>query len=934
MFALVIAVLDGCKSAKTSSIQQAVGGGQYYWITGSAPNHPSLCRLKNEMDQYTDAEIDEKKMPDGTTYRQNILAQCIGQETWYKATGGGARFHAYTSPQRQGILIDFNQMLRTEARYTRFANWGTINDPQCCSPGQDCEAKNMKIGGQPVTLANTFGWDYCVGDETLLKYVGHPEMDYTTADPACDLKNVEGARPNQENSCFLEFGTSSGSMNLRKFPNPRFDAEVWNKIGKWEGYGKRLDDGSIEPPFMVAQSCGTCHISFDPINPPSNPENPSYENILGAAGSQFMQITEIFTNGLKKKDLLYQIGVHQRPGVVDTSAVTQDMVNNPGTPNAILNLGKRPGLERDDQHKPAFPETFSKWVNVGANVNCSEAEKEASTCVTVKSGTWRYERMTDSIPHVLKGGEDAIGPAGSVQRVYLNIFSCTETCVSNSLSDLFVFQGRNFQQTPVDIGECRQDCPGFRAVEDRVGDIFQFLSHVRPRKLQDAQDAKIRTNPVKGDATESEKIAAKAEADKRLADATALVNTMYAQGVIPEATPYIDGPSLVKAIKDHPDYKVGQTVFLQKCAGCHSNRSELATAGRIEPLRRHMFAPGADGSFKDLRVDEDGVAADWFGSDVRLPQPAIGTYKCRAMHSNHAKDHLWEFYGSENLRKQEAPAGFADLSHPNVPANGEADGRGYYRAISLLNLWATAPLMHNNAMGPELKKGPGSELNVGVAEIWKSVPKDPSVVARLKLYRASMHQLLYPESRDHTTTTGNFGRYMKGKVILTDVPIEITLFPSISSALTMFSNTAAAGLATLGFDTDSFAKIASYRPGIPAGTSISVLGSIKHKELLLALLAELRKVAAEYPGVAQTAQRINAQTKRMASFLAAFNANGNPAELEKWLTLNHFTSCGSEAIGGTDMQPPLENQGHEGEGFGTKLGQKEKEALINFLMTI
>ena len=38
--------------------------------------------------------------------------------------------------------------------------------------------------------------------------------------------------------------TSTGALGLRKFPNPRFDAEKWRKLngslGSWDAYGKFL----------------------------------------------------------------------------------------------------------------------------------------------------------------------------------------------------------------------------------------------------------------------------------------------------------------------------------------------------------------------------------------------------------------------------------------------------------------------------------------------------------------------------------------------------------------------------------------------------------------------------------------------------------------------------------------------------------------------
>jgi hypothetical protein len=38
-------------------------------------------------------------------------------------------------------------------------------------------------------------------------------------------------------------------------------------------------------------------------------------------------------------------------------------------------------------------------------------------------------------------------------------------------------------------------------------------------------------------------------------------------------------------------------------------------------------------------------------------------------------------------------------------------GRGYMRNISLVNVWATAPFMHNNAIGPEICGKPANKDN-------------------------------------------------------------------------------------------------------------------------------------------------------------------------------------------------------------------------------
>ncbi len=110
-------------------------------------------------------------------------SQRAGREIWYKAAAGNDRFHTYVFQQRLGVLIDWYRVLRSDQRDDRFKAWGLINDPSCCVPGSaNCPAKSYE---------ETFGFDWCPGDETLLQSVGKPNY----RDPACDFKDaalVEG----------------------------------------------------------------------------------------------------------------------------------------------------------------------------------------------------------------------------------------------------------------------------------------------------------------------------------------------------------------------------------------------------------------------------------------------------------------------------------------------------------------------------------------------------------------------------------------------------------------------------------------------------------------------------------------------------------------------------------------------------------------------
>src|SRR5262245_6999298 len=208
-------------------------------------------------------------------------SEIAGREIWYKATAGNSRFHTYVFQQRAGIFIDWFRVLRADQRDDRFAAFGLINDPGCCTPGAEgCPAKSPD---------ETYGFDWCPGDQELLKFVGRtgyrdPACDFRDAAPAADHPH-HAKKDQRQSSCDLAFGTSTGALGYRKFPNPRFDRERWlklnGKLGSWEGFSKTLSsdrnnsdygvrhlaDGSIEPPFLIGTSCGSCHIAFDPLNP-------------------------------------------------------------------------------------------------------------------------------------------------------------------------------------------------------------------------------------------------------------------------------------------------------------------------------------------------------------------------------------------------------------------------------------------------------------------------------------------------------------------------------------------------------------------------------------------------------------------------------------------------------------------------------------------
>jgi len=756
-----------------------------------------------------------------------------GAEIWYKGTFGNGRFHTYVYQQRLGVLIDWYRVLNSNGRDERFKIWGLINDPNCCTPGSEgCPAKSLE---------ETYGFDWCPGDEELLAHVGR----HGYRDPACDFVDPDGLG-NKQTPCDVAFGTSTGALGLRKFPNPRFDAERWAEIndgdpGTWEGYTRPMDgprdnprlavshlaDPSVEPPFLVGMACGTCHIAFDPTNPPEDPAHPKWENLMGAIGNQYTRVSEIMASGMSKNSLEFQLFGHARPGTVDTSAVPNDQVNNPGTMNAIINFDRR----------PAFEQEMVSWM---ATESCpQDADDDICWCEPGKPGKcWERSRRTGEAHGILKGGEDSVGVLEAIRRVYFNIGACSERCWLNHLTDLRQIdpQQRNYGQTAFDIGQCRRDCPNFRALEDRLHLIGAFLLTRRPTDLWKARG---------------------------LDDPGDLVEQLEAE---------------------HGDGAVerGRVLFARNCARCHSSQPG-------PDFERYTFA----------ETDAEGVRIDWLGNEEPTPVSEVGTYRCRALHSNHMEGHVWEEFASETYRDRSPD--------PNIP-DESGGGRGYMRNISLLNVWAHAPFMHNNGIGPEICGKPSREdfyTSPYVDDNGERLPPDeapecwevdPGVEGRYALYEASMDALLNPDRR-------------VPKITLRNEPIVLELGPRLIER------------------NGDGAELLGVHLELPEGRSTGMLVSLQHKEMARDIvLARTDFESLESRLVEEHGEELGtqyAETLRSLSgkLVRSLRDPYRVLDEEADILFTLYSSCTAE----------IENAGHR---FGEDLSDDDKKALTAFLATL
>ena len=227
-------------------------------------------------------------------------------------------------------------------------------------------------------------------------------------------------------------------------------------------------------------------------------------------------------------------------------------------------------------------------------------------------------------------------------------------------------------------------------------------------------------------------------------------------------------------------------------------------------------------------------------------------------------------------------------------------GRGYYRNVSLINVWATAPFMHNNAIGPEICGQPANKGNDfhraryvdSNGKLLEKQPDclryDPSGEGRFKLFKLSMADLLHPKDRGIKRTLTN-----------SDLLIDVGIRPldgKIEKPLGGFGQVK-----------------------IPAGSSAGFLNGVMHKQLVddlfLAKRDPARLEAAGKKGLLPTLQamadEILKQPSRFVDILR---------EKRDFISANYET-CSQE----------IENEGHR---FGEDLSEADKKALTAFLATL
>ncbi len=176
----------------------------------------------------------------------------------------------------------------------------------------------------------------------------------------------------------------------------------------------------------------------------------------------------------------------------------------------------------------------------------------------------------------------------------------------------------------------------------------------------------------------------------------------------------------------------GKLVFAARCAGCHSSKQPSPPVARgsaeyREWMRQEVLKP-------DFRE------GNFLSTDARIPVSDVKTNACAALATNAIRGHVWDNFSSETYKSLPAVGPIA-IRHPldgttttHVMPGG---GRGYYRVPSLVGVWASAPLLHNNSLG--------------------AFTGDPSVAGRMEAFDDAVEKLLWPEKREQRDCERRWG---------------------------------------------------------------------------------------------------------------------------------------------------------------------------------
>jgi mono/diheme cytochrome c family protein len=652
----------------------------------------------------------------------------FGRNAWMIWCAGNEGFWDWLANNSYGSS-DVLKLVDSRNRGTLFRDAGLINEPEMVAPGSP-EPTDFKLWmSVPTDLKRRQDRATYLKQAFDAILAGTFKVGYQTSPTAgksgyyASTGTAHGSGEEKEPPPEI-YGLSSGVIGLRLFPNPEFRGQARSRWDAQRYYNDPdyYSDPKLVRPFTLGMSCAFCHASFHPLNPPRDITNPRWENLSGNIGAQYLRIRAIFANLMKPRSFVYHVLDSQPPGTIDTSLIPSDNINNTNAMNAIFRLPDRAVLSFKNPKEKLAP-TSAAVPSIYTDQEIADGQVppgilEAIPELPTSNGNPRR------VPRVLFDGADSVGLRTALARVYLNIGSYWEQWLT--LHDPLV----GFRpQLPFRIDDCKAHSVYWNATQLRISPLRDyFLKITPPMRLTDVQDGIDRTAPI-------DEVALRSQARREGLDYSKLLATERAKRI------------------DTSKLKKGREVFARNCIICHSSKQPPE---RFEAFERESAGgefwdhdPGrwlSDPAYQKWALAEVEKSEFWadnyLSTDYRIPINLVRTNSARAMATNAMTDHMWSDFSSESYQSMPS-VGAVTYFNPFLGESGGDDtytprhkspkdlpgggGPGFYRVPTLLSIWTSAPLLHNNSLG--------------------LFNNDPSVDGRLLAFDDAIRKLLWLEKR-------------------------------------------------------------------------------------------------------------------------------------------------------------------------------------------
>ena len=299
----------------------------------------------------------------------------------------------------------------------------------------------------------------------------------------------------------------------------------------------------------------------------------------------------------------------------------------------------------------------------------------------------RPNTSTTYTPRVLKDGSDSVGALGALNRVYLNIGLFSEEWLLHFRPLL-----GGTKITPIKIADAQKNSVYWQATEQQTPYMAMFfLKGSDPHLLKDAPD----------------------------------------------------GPAKYLTESDE-QVERGKAVFADRCARCHSSKMpDMVDSLHLENCNGKDYLPCFDTFWKMTKTQPfkeemlrivrqpDFLKENFLSSELRIPSTLMQTNACSPIGTNAIAGNIWDNFSSQSY-KELPSVGSITVRNPfsaeEYSYTMPGGGRGFTRPASLASLWSTGPYLQNNSLGPFT---------------W-----NPSVDARMGIFKQSIEQLLWPDRRE------------------------------------------------------------------------------------------------------------------------------------------------------------------------------------------